>query len=96
MFNHIVLRIRQLQQRWHFDPVNAYKILTRDFVDPDSLGLSRVAQFQYNEPNPYLMADVAGCILELLDKCLKVDSRIFSKHSVNKGLLRYSLSDKVS
>jgi hypothetical protein len=72
------------------------KILTRDFVDPDSLGLSRVAQFQYNEPNPYLMADVAGCILELLDKCLKVDSRIFSKHSVKKGLLRYSLSDKVS
>jgi hypothetical protein len=45
--------------------------LTRDFVDPDSLGPSRVAQFQNNEPNPDLQADVAGYIRELLEKCAK-------------------------
>jgi hypothetical protein len=47
----------------------ALEILFRDFVDPDSLGPSRVAQFQYNEPNPELQADVAGYIRELLDTC---------------------------
>jgi hypothetical protein len=47
----------------------ALEILSRDFVDPDSIGPSRVAQFQYNEPNPDLQADVAGYIRELLDKC---------------------------
>jgi len=52
----------------------ALEILSRDFVDPDSLGPSRVAQFQYNEPNPDLQADVAGYIRELLDKCTKVGS----------------------
>ena len=52
----------------------ALEILTRDFVDPDSLGPSRVAQFQYNEPNPDLQADVAGYIRELLDKCSKPGS----------------------
>ena len=53
---------------------SALEILSRDFVDPDSLGPSRVAQFQYNEPNPDLQADVAGYIRELLDKCSKVKS----------------------
>ena len=48
---------------------SALEILSRDFVDPDSVGPSRVAQFQYNEPNPDLQADVAGYIRELLDKC---------------------------
>ena len=52
----------------------AVEILTRDFVYPDSLGPSRVAQFQYNEPNPDLQADVAGYIRELLDKCSKARS----------------------
>ena len=52
----------------------ALEILTRDFVDPDSLGPSRVAQFQYNEPNPDLQADVAGYTRELLDKCSKAGS----------------------
>lgn len=52
----------------------AVEILTRDFVDPDSLGPSRVAQFQYNEPNPDLQADVAGYTRELLDKCSKAGS----------------------
>ena len=52
----------------------ALEILTRDFVDPDSLGPSRVAHFQYNEANPDLQADVAGYIRELLDKCSKVGS----------------------
>jgi hypothetical protein len=53
---------------------SALEILSRDFVDPDSIGPSRVAQFQYNEPNPNLQADVAGYIRELLDKCTKVGS----------------------
>jgi hypothetical protein len=48
---------------------SALEILSRDFVDPDSVGPSRVAQFQYNEPNPDLQADVAGYIRELLEKC---------------------------
>ena len=52
----------------------ALEILTRDFVDPDSLGPRRVAQFQYNEPNPELQADVAGYTRELLDKCSKAGS----------------------
>jgi len=39
-----------------------------------ALGPSRVAQFQYNEPNPDLQADVAGYIRELLDKCPKAGS----------------------
>ena len=53
---------------------SALEILSRDFVDPYSIGPSRVAQFQYNEPNPELQADVAGYIRELLDKCSKVGS----------------------
>jgi len=53
---------------------SALEILSRDFVDPDSVGPSRVAQFQYNEPNTDLQADVAGYIRELLDKCSKVGS----------------------
>jgi Nucleotidyl transferase AbiEii toxin, Type IV TA system len=53
---------------------SALEILSRDFVDPDSIGPSRVAQFQYNEPNPDLQADVAGYIRELLDRCTKVGS----------------------
>jgi len=52
----------------------ALEILSRDFIDPDSLGPSRVTQFQYNEPNPDLQADVAGYIRELLDKCPKAGS----------------------
>jgi len=49
----------------------ALEIMSHDFVDPDSLGPSRVAPFQYNEPNPDLQADVAGYIRELLEKCSK-------------------------
>jgi hypothetical protein len=52
----------------------ALEILPRDFVDPDSLGSNRVAQFQYNETNPDLQADVAEYIRELLDKCSKAGS----------------------
>lgn len=52
----------------------ALKILSRDFVDPDGLGPSRVAQFQYNDTNPDLQADVAGYIRELLDKCSQAES----------------------
>ena len=52
----------------------ALEILSRDFFDPDNLGPSRVAQFQFNEPNPDLQADVAGYIRELLGKCSEVGS----------------------
>ena len=47
----------------------ALEILTRDFMDPDGVGPIRVAQFQYNEPNSELQADVAGYTRELLNKC---------------------------
>lgn len=47
----------------------ALEILFRDFRDPDGLGPSRVAQFQYNELNSDLQADVAGHTGELLNKC---------------------------
>ncbi len=47
----------------------ALEILTHDFLDPDGVGPSRVAQFQYNEPNSDLQADVAGYTRELLNKC---------------------------
>lgn len=42
-------------------------------MDPDSVGPSRVAQFQYNEPNPDLQADVAGYTRELLERCSNVE-----------------------
>ena len=50
------------------------EISSRDFFDPDSLGPSRVAHFQYNETNPDLQADVAGYIRKLLDKYSKAGS----------------------
>jgi hypothetical protein len=47
----------------------ALKILNRDFSEPDGVGPSRVAWFQYNGPNADLQADVAGFTKELLNKC---------------------------
>jgi hypothetical protein len=47
----------------------ALAILNRDFLEPDGIGPSRVAQFQYRGPNADLQADVAGYVKELLNKC---------------------------
>jgi hypothetical protein len=47
----------------------ALEILNRDFLEPDGIGPSRVAQFQYGGPNADLQADVAGYVKELLTKC---------------------------
>jgi predicted nucleotidyltransferase len=47
----------------------ALEILNRDFSEPDGIGPSRIAQFQYREPNADLQADVAGFTKELLTKC---------------------------
>ena len=47
----------------------AFAILNRDFLEPDGIGPSRVAQFQYRGPNAHLQADVAGYVKELLSKC---------------------------
>jgi hypothetical protein len=52
----------------------ALEILSRNFVDRDNIGPSSVAQFQYNEVNSDLQADVAGYIRELLDNCSKAES----------------------
>jgi hypothetical protein len=47
----------------------ALEILNRDFSEPDGVGPSRVAQFQYAGPDADLQTDVAGFIKELLTKC---------------------------
>jgi hypothetical protein len=47
----------------------ALAVLNRDFLEPDGIGPSRVAQFQYRGPNADLQADVAGYVKELLSKC---------------------------
>ncbi len=47
----------------------ALEILNRDFTEPDGIGPSRVARFQYRESNANLQADVAGFTRELLTKC---------------------------
>lgn len=67
----------QRQQRINLVIVTAAQAVdTARLADPDSLVLNRVAQVQYNEPNPDLKANVDRYILELLDKCLKVESQI--------------------
>ncbi|MGD2022096.1 MAG: hypothetical protein PVI18_02890 [Desulfobacterales bacterium] len=47
----------------------ALAILNRDFLEPDGIGPSRVAWFQYRGPNADLQADVAGYVKELLSNC---------------------------
>ena len=47
----------------------ALEILNRDFSEPNGVGPSRVARFQYREPDADLQADVAGFTKELLTKC---------------------------
>lgn len=47
----------------------ALEILNRDFSQPDGIGPSRVAQFQYRGLNADLQADVAGFAKELLTRC---------------------------
>ena len=74
----------QRQQRINQVIVTAAQAVdtARQLVDPDRLVLSRVAQVQYNEPNPDLKADVDRYTPELLEKCLKVASQI-TGYSVN-------------
>jgi hypothetical protein len=50
----------------------ALEILNRDFSEPDSVGPSRVALFQYGGPDADLQADVVGFAKELLTKCDRV------------------------
>ena len=50
----------------------ALEILNRDFSEPDGIGPSRVARFQYRGPNADLQADVASFTQELLTKCNSV------------------------
>ncbi len=47
----------------------ALEILQRDFLDPDRIGATRVAQFLYTAPNEDLQADVVGFVKELLNQC---------------------------
>jgi hypothetical protein len=47
----------------------ALAILNRDFLEPDGIGPSRIAQFQYRGPNADLQADVASFAKELLTRC---------------------------
>jgi len=47
----------------------ALEILHRDFSEPDGVGPSRIARFQYKGPDADLQADVAGFTKELLTKC---------------------------
>ena len=51
----------------------ALEILRRDFSEPDGVGPSRLALFQYGGPNADLQADVAGFTTELLEKCSNVE-----------------------
>jgi len=50
----------------------ALEILNRDFSEPDGVGPSRVALFQYGGPDADLQADVVGFTKELLTKCDRV------------------------
>jgi len=47
----------------------ALEILRRDFLDPDQVGPTRVAQFLYAGPNEDLQADVVGFVRDLLRRC---------------------------
>jgi len=49
----------------------ALRILRRDFLDPDSLGPRRVAEFIVGGPDLDLQADVVGFVAQLLDSCTK-------------------------
>lgn len=60
----------------HLNPIlheqetqNAFKILRRDFYEPDGVGPRRVAEFLYAAPSDELQADVAGFVREFLRKC---------------------------
>ena len=49
----------------------ALAILRRDFLDPENVGPSRVAEFIMGGPDADLQADVVGFVSQLLDKCAK-------------------------
>lgn len=47
----------------------ALKVLRRDFMDPDSVGPRRVAEFITGGPDDDLQADVVGYVVRLLGCC---------------------------
>ncbi len=53
------------------DTQKALGILRRDFLDPESLGPRRVAEFIVGGRDESIQADVAGFASQLLDKCAK-------------------------
>jgi len=49
----------------------ALGILRRDFLDPESVGPRRVAEFVSDRPDTDLQADVVGFVSQVLDRCAK-------------------------
>jgi hypothetical protein len=43
--------------------------LREDFLDPESIGPRRVAEFLYARPDPETQADAAGFVLSLIGAC---------------------------
>ncbi len=50
----------------------ALGILRRDFLDPESVGPRRTAEFITGDRDDAIQADVAGFVKQLLDKCAKI------------------------
>jgi hypothetical protein len=50
----------------------ALGILRRDFLDPESVGPRRTAEFVTGGSDDVIQADVAGFVKQLLDKCAKL------------------------
>lgn len=50
----------------------ALGILRRDFIDPESVGPRRAAEFLTGGADDVIQADVAGFVRQLLDKCAKL------------------------
>ena len=49
--------------------------LSEDFLDPESIGPRRVAEFLYGRPDPETQADAMGFIRQLLGMCLQGSSK---------------------
>ncbi|MCC6590784.1 MAG: hypothetical protein IT168_29105, partial [Bryobacterales bacterium] len=47
----------------------AMAVLRRDFLDHDSIGPRRVAEFQTGGPDDAIQADVVGFMRQLLERC---------------------------
>ena len=51
------------------DAQRAVEVLRADFLDHDSVGPRRVAEFLHGRPDDEVQADVAGFVRALLDRC---------------------------